>query len=73
MKYILTTLQTNTEKEYPSIRQIALELEITYCCAYQNFLFNCGDQTRVAKKRTQVNFNQKFKITEKPINSGLLL
>ena len=70
MKYILSNLELNTEKEYPSIRQIAKELEITYCCAYENFLFNCGDQTRVPKKRTQVSFNRKFKICEKPIVAG---
>ena len=52
------------ERVFKSIRQIAQELDTTYCSCYKNYLINIGEITKVPKKRSQVLFNNKYSIVD---------
>jgi predicted HicB family RNase H-like nuclease len=67
MKYKLITKNIITgkvenEKIYPSINQIAKELNQTYCSCQKNYLMNIGEDKKEPKKRTQKIFNNRYSI-----------
>jgi hypothetical protein len=67
MKYILITKdiasqKSINEKTYSSIRQIAKELQATYCSCYENYLMSEEPERPLPKKRSQLKFNSQYKI-----------
>ena len=68
MKYILITKDIATgkiesQRTYPSINQIAKDLNQTYCSCQKNYLMNIGEDNKEPKKRSQKMFNTKYSIT----------
>ena len=52
-----------SEKEYPSIRQIAQDLKVTYCSVYKNVQYNFNpEEVKKGKKLSQVLFDNKYTV-----------
>lgn len=51
------------EKEYTSLRQIASDLNVTYCSVYKNFQHNFDpDVIKKGKKLSQVLFDKEYTV-----------
>lgn len=69
MNLILITKDINTdqvisEKTYKSINQISKDLNVSYCSCYHNYLLTIGEITKQPRKRSQVQFNKQYQITD---------
>lgn len=69
MNLILITKDINTdqvisEKAYKSISQIAKDLNVPYCSCYHNYLLSIGEITKQPRKRSQIQFNRQYHITD---------